>query len=206
MDSKSGTIHPNWGRTIQKRLQQTLAQMHNPRKSRLCHIRNTPRHLRLPLRTQNHGRQDITCWLLLAYNGRRLHHIRQKVRSMPKTRADNTHAPGRTPPRFFTMVVLKMGNGHNRPLCTRERSGQVPSCRGQLLLQVDRSITISHHHGQPSPTLHLKKHHLPLRHPPHNHNRQWSPVHRQGPHRLLPQSEDHPHNKLRRTPPNQRSS
>jgi len=171
MDPESGMIHPNWGRTIQKRLQQAFAQVYNQRKGRLCHTRNTPRHLRLPLRTQNHGRQDITRRLLLAHNRRRLHHIRPKMRSMPKTRTDNTHAPGRAAPHLFTMAILKIGHGHNRPFCARERPGQVPYCRSRLLLQVDRRRTISHHHGQPSPALRLEKHHLPLRDPPHNHNR-----------------------------------
>jgi len=55
-----------------------------------------------------------------------------------------------------------MGNGHPRPLLTRQGASKIPNCSRRLFYQMDRSQAANHHHIPASPAIRVEEHYMQI--------------------------------------------
>jgi len=134
--------------------------------------------MRLSFRCTHHDYQNPSRRLLLANHGSRLPRLRQKMHTMPETW--QPYPPETRAASLYTIPVAlrKVGNGHPRPFLPQQRSSKVLNSSRQLLHQVDKGQTLSHHYSPASPTIRLEGYYMLVWCPTYNHYRQWPTVYR----------------------------
>jgi len=85
--------------------------------------------VRQPLGGSNNGSQSHPSRILLVHRSQRLRGICQEVPKMSRIWLALSPETGRATQHDITLVVRHLGNGHHRPILTRQRPNEAPASR-----------------------------------------------------------------------------